>query len=116
MYNPDISINVYFVGMSGQEVLERLRVGYRLPKPIRAPDSVYRKMRKCWDKNTDIRPTFSELHDFFDAFFIRPDDVIIRPGSETAEVVITEDSKHEKHRKLSSNSDERSENDYTLSV
>jgi len=96
--------------MSGQETLERLRVGYRMPKPIRAPDSVYRKMRKCWDKNTDVRPTFNELHDFFDAFFIRP-------GSETAEDNNEDNcSKDDRLRKLSSNSDERSENDYTLSV
>ncbi len=39
-----------------------LNRGRRLTQPEHAPDDVYVLMCRCWRKNPDDRPTFSELH------------------------------------------------------
>jgi len=47
--------------MNGQAIVESLESGYRLPRPERCPDDIYKLMRKCWEKREEDRPTFSEI-------------------------------------------------------
>ena len=65
-----MNVLVCISAMTGHETLERVRHGYRMPKPYRCPDSVYRIMRQCWDENAEKRPSFNELHEFLDNFFV----------------------------------------------
>lgn len=39
--------------------------GYRLEQPEHCPDQVYRVIRKCWSQNSEFRPTFNFLANFF---------------------------------------------------
>ena len=61
-------------GMTGNEVLQRLEKGFRMPQPGRdrfdCPDSLYEIMQKCWDATAENRPTFHYLYDFFDDYFV----------------------------------------------
>ncbi len=56
--------------MGNREVLEQVEMGYRIPQPALAPDSLYDLLCKCWDKNPESRPTFDYLFTFFDDFFV----------------------------------------------
>lgn len=63
--------------LMGQEVMELIEDGQRLPKPYRidfvgengdtynCPDDVNDVMNKCWSYSPDKRPTFSQLHQHF---------------------------------------------------
>lgn len=55
-------------GMNNREVIEKVQMGYRMAKPPRAPDELYKAMLHCWDKDPDQRPTFDFLHHFFDDY------------------------------------------------
>nr|XP_022291986.1 tyrosine-protein kinase SRK2-like [Crassostrea virginica] len=61
---------VPYPGMRNVEVLEQVDRGYRQPKPVRCPDSMYEMMLKCWEKKPANRPTFEYLFHFFDNYFI----------------------------------------------
>ena len=65
---------VYFIGMNGHEVLNRVEKGYRMQKPtggpFACPDAYYETMTKCWNRIPESRPTFAYLQDFFDNYFI----------------------------------------------
>ncbi|CAG0905625.1 unnamed protein product [Darwinula stevensoni] len=54
-----------YPGMSGQELVERLKDGYRLDAPQYAKDNIYQIMRKCWRAYPSNRPTFSTLSAWF---------------------------------------------------
>ncbi|CAL8121556.1 unnamed protein product [Orchesella dallaii] len=47
---------------------DSLLKGLRLTIPRFAPQNVYDKMLECWDLNSDGRPTFSEMIEFFKIF------------------------------------------------
>lgn len=57
-----------YPGMNNREVIERVQAGYRMAKPPRCPDELYKVMLHCWDKDPDHRPTFDFLHHFFDDY------------------------------------------------
>ncbi|XP_050731675.1 tyrosine-protein kinase SRK2-like isoform X1 [Eriocheir sinensis] len=57
-----------YPGMNNREVIERVQAGYRMAKPPRCPDELYKAMLHCWNKDPDMRPTFDFLHHFFDDF------------------------------------------------
>ncbi|KAK8722463.1 hypothetical protein OTU49_012223, partial [Cherax quadricarinatus] len=57
-----------YPGMNNREVIERVQAGYRMAKPPRCPDELYKAMLHCWDKDPDHRPTFDFLHHFFDDY------------------------------------------------
>jgi len=63
-----------YPGMSGPEALKRIEQGYRMPIPVTdrltCPESLYEMMMKCWDHNSERRPTFAFLYSFFDDYFI----------------------------------------------
>jgi len=47
--------------MGNQEVVDRLKDGYRHPKPAGCPDPLYNTMLECWNKDAQQRPTFECL-------------------------------------------------------
>ncbi|XP_077985514.1 fibroblast growth factor receptor-like [Glandiceps talaboti] len=50
-----------YPGMSGQEVIESLKEGYRMPKPPQCKDELYAIMTNCWKEDPKTRPKFVEL-------------------------------------------------------
>ena len=46
---------------SSSAFLEALRTGTRLESPADCPNDVYDLMRRCWDLNPVLRPTFTTL-------------------------------------------------------
>ncbi|OAF71046.1 hypothetical protein A3Q56_01221 [Intoshia linei] len=63
-----------YPGMSGAETLAKIENGYRMPNPssdeTEFPESLYEIVIKTWDRNAEVRPTFSFLHSFLDDYFI----------------------------------------------
>lgn len=52
---------VPYAALGGQEIVELLKTGGRLPKPERCSDEIYDVMIKCWHPNPKQRLTFEEL-------------------------------------------------------
>ncbi|KAJ8024497.1 Angiopoietin-1 receptor [Holothuria leucospilota] len=48
-------------GMTVQEVLWRLKRGYRLSQPSGCPATIYGLMQACWENDPDQRPSFGEI-------------------------------------------------------
>ncbi|XP_048590637.1 fibroblast growth factor receptor 2 isoform X2 [Nematostella vectensis] len=48
-----------YAGMSGVEILERLKQGYRLEKPSCCSQELYALMYECWNPEPKNRPAFS---------------------------------------------------------
>ena len=43
-------------------VLEKLKQGYRMPRPLGCPEELYELMCDCWKEDASSRPTFETLH------------------------------------------------------
>ena len=50
-----------YPGMSGSEVMKKVREGERLDKPEHCDREIYNMMFYCWDKDPSERPTFKDL-------------------------------------------------------
>ncbi|KAI8521062.1 hypothetical protein Bbelb_008160, partial [Branchiostoma belcheri] len=50
-----------YPGLSPPAMMERLRNGFRMSKPVHCNDEVYDIMRKCWEDDPEDRPTFIDL-------------------------------------------------------
>ena len=50
-----------YPGMSLSQLTSRLQTGYRLEKPVYAPDHIGRLMSQCWKMDPCERPTFNQL-------------------------------------------------------
>ena len=50
-----------YPGMSGSEVMKKVREGQRLEKPEHCDREIYNMMFYCWDKDPGERPTFTHL-------------------------------------------------------
>lgn len=50
-----------YPAMSKDEVIEQLRIGYRMTKPSFCSDELYAIMWQCWQTDPESRPTFLEL-------------------------------------------------------
>ena len=50
-----------YPGMSGSEVMKKVREGQRLEKPEHCDREIYNMMFYCWDKDPTERPTFTGL-------------------------------------------------------
>ncbi|EDO49467.1 predicted protein, partial [Nematostella vectensis] len=50
-----------YAGMSGVEILERLKQGYRLEKPSCCSQELYAIMYECWNPEPKNRPSFSDI-------------------------------------------------------
>ncbi|XP_071491802.1 tyrosine-protein kinase STK-like [Diadema antillarum] len=59
-----------YPGMDNQTTLQEVKDGYRMPKPLYCPDSLYDLMMKCWNEHPADRPTFETLYNFLDDYFI----------------------------------------------
>jgi len=55
-----------YMGMSNDEVIEKVTSGYRLPAPANCPTEVYNMMLSCWESDTEKRPTFATLSTILD--------------------------------------------------
>lgn len=51
--------------MAGQDVIDFVIEGRRLPKPKLCPDEIYQIMLQCWQRSTKTRPTFMQLVRYF---------------------------------------------------
>lgn len=40
---------LFFQGMNGQIIIQKLENGYRLPCPVNVPSEVYKIMKSCWE-------------------------------------------------------------------
>ncbi|CAF1498751.1 unnamed protein product [Didymodactylos carnosus] len=47
--------------MTNAEVLRQVEQGYRLPRPLNCPQSLYEIMLECWHKCPESRPSFNSL-------------------------------------------------------
>ncbi|XP_070582070.1 tyrosine kinase receptor Cad96Ca-like [Ptychodera flava] len=47
--------------LMAKDVIEKLRRGYRIPRPGHCSEDIYKIMIDCWNKNADDRPSFSDL-------------------------------------------------------
>jgi len=52
---------VPYPGMRGQEVLEKIEGGYRMPQPHGCPEDYYSIMKDCWKQEPNQRPSFETL-------------------------------------------------------
>ncbi len=52
-----------YEGWTNKKVIQEVRKGGRLEKPLRAPDMVYQMMLRSWNANPDLRPDFETLTD-----------------------------------------------------
>ena len=59
-----------YIGTNNDEVLERLKAGYRIPCPMGCPEGLYKIMRECWRYEVDSRPTFESLRWRMEDFFV----------------------------------------------
>ncbi|GIY58924.1 tyrosine kinase receptor Cad96Ca [Caerostris darwini] len=59
-----------YPGLSANEVIRRVRDGYRLEKPEHCRREMYNIMFYCWDKDPKQRPSFGELVNFLDRLLI----------------------------------------------
>ena len=50
-----------YPGMSGSEVMKKVREGQRLEKPEHCDREIYNMMFYCWDRDPSERPTFTDL-------------------------------------------------------
>jgi hypothetical protein len=50
-----------YPGMSNSDTAQKVIEGYRMPAPEDCPGEVYDIMKRCWLKDADQRPSFTEL-------------------------------------------------------
>lgn len=61
---------VPYPGMSHQEVLANIKIGYRMPQPDGCPNDLYQHMVRCWNAKPDNRPTFESLQYDLEDYFV----------------------------------------------
>lgn len=52
-----------YPGIEGREIANKLKNGYRMPKPKHIDQNLYDLMLQCWQQKPNERPTFSVLKD-----------------------------------------------------
>ncbi|XP_054707143.1 tyrosine kinase receptor Cad96Ca-like [Uloborus diversus] len=65
-----------YPGMAASEVMRKVKEGFRLEKPEHCKREVYNIMFYCWDKDSNKRPSFSELVLLLDKLLISENDYI----------------------------------------
>lgn len=57
--------SIYFISfhtdVSANDLLQKLKSGFRVPRPHGCPDILYELMTQCWDANSSLRPTFEYI-------------------------------------------------------
>ena len=59
--------------MSDSRVLEELKRGYRMRRPLGCPEELYGVMSDCWNKDIGSRPTFKMLYSILHEFSLSED-------------------------------------------
>merc|ERR1719367_2452884 len=65
-----------YPGMSGSEVMKRVKEGYRPEKPEHCDREIYNMMFYCWDKDPAERPSFTQLVKDLEALLTKDTDYI----------------------------------------
>jgi len=65
-----------YPGMSGSEVMKKVKEGYRLEKPEHCDREIYNMMFYCWDKDPAERPSFTQLVKDLEALLTKETDYI----------------------------------------
>uniref|UniRef100_T1IHS7 receptor protein-tyrosine kinase n=1 Tax=Strigamia maritima TaxID=126957 RepID=T1IHS7_STRMM len=65
-----------YPGMAAVEVMQHVRQGHRLEKPDHCKREMYNIMYYCWDKDPDVRPSFSELTTSLEQLMVSETDYI----------------------------------------
>ena len=68
-----------YPGIPNKEVPVAVEQGYRMPRPLRCPDSLYQIMRDCWKENPEERPTFEYLKYHMEDYFVPDEQVYATP-------------------------------------
>ncbi|NXP06642.1 FRK kinase, partial [Thinocorus orbignyianus] len=58
-----------YAGWTGNQVIQELDRGYRLPKPVTCPEPLYQLMLQCWSAEADERPSFKDLCNQLESYF-----------------------------------------------
>ena len=49
-----------YPGLDNDQVIRFIKAGNRMDQPQRCPPEIYELMCKCWERNPDARPYFSQ--------------------------------------------------------
>ncbi|XP_078674229.1 fibroblast growth factor receptor 1-like isoform X2 [Branchiostoma floridae x Branchiostoma belcheri] len=55
-----------YQGIKGKKMMNMIKAGYRLEKPVLCPDDIYDVMTSCWESLPEDRPTFPQLRNSLD--------------------------------------------------
>ena len=58
-----------YPGIHNKHVVEKIKEGYRMPKPQDCPSGLYDIMLECWKMDPESRPTFESLHWRLEEFY-----------------------------------------------
>ncbi|CAH8591084.1 unnamed protein product [Schistosoma bovis] len=64
---------VPYPSMNNTETLHQVSTGYRMPRPVNCPQTIYDMLLRIWDSCPEKRPTFSVLFEFFEDYFVTSD-------------------------------------------
>lgn len=59
--------------MTNREVLDQVRLGYRMPQMHECPDQLYEVMTECWHADEAKRPSFETLQWKLEEYFFQDD-------------------------------------------
>ncbi|XP_057660941.1 tyrosine-protein kinase receptor torso [Diorhabda carinulata] len=59
-----------YPGIPTHDIMDMLKVGYRMKKPDNCRDELYYLMCKCWDEQPSSRPSFTELRKSLDELLV----------------------------------------------
>nr|XP_039270595.1 tyrosine-protein kinase SRK2-like isoform X2 [Styela clava] len=62
-----------YPGMTNREVLDQVRIGYRMPQMTECPDQLYEIMKECWNADEAKRPSFETLQWKLEEYFFQDD-------------------------------------------
>ena len=70
-----------YPGLTNNQVIDGLKEGYRMQKPVTCPDKLFEIMTSCWHEDPGDRPTFEALHWQLEEYFDADDYEPMTPGS-----------------------------------
>uniref|UniRef100_A0AAV2ISV7 non-specific protein-tyrosine kinase n=1 Tax=Knipowitschia caucasica TaxID=637954 RepID=A0AAV2ISV7_KNICA len=51
-----------YPGMTNQQAREQVEKGFRMSRPQRCPEEIFKVMTRCWNYSPEERPRFSQVH------------------------------------------------------